>query len=150
MIARQLVKATESKTFHPLARFVTKEAIALLLNRKPEEIYRIDCWRHVIHVVGQGISRFISYTDLPPVLGVEPPTHLDIWRWRKRCTVQKQKHAPKFWVDFYVQQFIQAVDFNDLVAWGELIGTIKQVFSIEALRSLRSAYVSAECVLQKF
>lgn len=33
----------EATTVHPLARFVTKEAIALLLNLKPEEIYRIGC-----------------------------------------------------------------------------------------------------------
>ncbi|OKH28496.1 hypothetical protein [Chroogloeocystis siderophila] len=150
MIARQQAKSTEPKTFHPLARFVTKEAIALLLNREPEEIYRIDCWRHVIHVVGKGISRFVSYADLPPVLGVEPPTHADMCRWRKRCAVQKQKYAPKFWVSFYVQKFMQVIDFNDLVAWGELIGKIKPVFSLEGLRSLRSAYVSAECVLQEF
>ncbi|MBE9189177.1 hypothetical protein IQ230_02105 [Gloeocapsopsis crepidinum LEGE 06123] len=150
MIARQQAKSTESKTFHPLARFVTKEAIALLLNRKPEEIYRVDCWRHVIHVVGKGISRFVSYADLPPVLGVEPPTQADICRWRKRCAVQKQKHAPQFWVDFYVQKFMKVVAFDDLVALGELIGKIKQVFSLEALQTLRNAYLSAKYDLQEF
>ncbi|AFZ29066.1 hypothetical protein Glo7428_0465 [Gloeocapsa sp. PCC 7428] len=150
MIARQPAKSTEAKTFHPLARFVTKEAIALLLNRKPDEIYRIDCWRHVIHVVGKGISRFVSYADLPPVLGVEPPTHADECRWRKRCAVQKQKHVPKFWVDFYVQKFMQVADINNLVAWGELIGKIKQIFSLEALQTLRNAYLSANYVLQEF
>lgn len=41
----------ESKAIHPLVRFVTKEAIALLLKLKPHEIYRIDCWRHVIAVL---------------------------------------------------------------------------------------------------
>jgi hypothetical protein len=45
-----------ARAVHPLARFVTKEAIALLLNLKPHEIYRIDCWRYVIHVVGKGIA----------------------------------------------------------------------------------------------
>ncbi|MUL35358.1 hypothetical protein [Gloeocapsopsis dulcis] len=149
MITTSQAKSTESKTFHRLARFVKKEAIALLLNREPEEIYRVDWWRHVIHVVGKRISRFVSYADLLPVLGVEPPTHADICRWRKRCAVQKQKHAPKFWVDFYVQKFMQVVCCNDLVSWGQLIGTIKQVFSMEALQTLRSAYVSAKYVLQK-
>jgi hypothetical protein len=82
------------------------------LNRKPEEIYWIDCWRHVIHAV-KGISRFVSYADLPSVLGVELPT--------------QKKYAPKFWVHFCVQKFMQVVAFDDLVAWRELIGTIKQV-----------------------
>lgn len=40
----------QSKSNHPLARFVTTDAIALLLNLKTEDIYRIDCWRYVIHV----------------------------------------------------------------------------------------------------
>lgn len=91
-------------------------SFALLLNRDPEEIYRIDCWQHMIHVVRKGISRFVSYADLPPVLGVESPTQLDMYRWRKRCVAQKQKHAPKFWVDFYVQKFMQVVCCNNLVS----------------------------------
>jgi len=40
----------ESKAVHHLARFVTREAISLLLNLKPHEIYRIDCWQHVIQI----------------------------------------------------------------------------------------------------
>lgn len=56
----------ESKPIHPQARFVTTEAIALLLQLKPEQIYRIDCWQYVIHVVAKGISTFVSYADLPP------------------------------------------------------------------------------------
>lgn len=39
-----------AKTAHPLARFVTVEAIALLLNLKPHKIYRIDCWRYEAYV----------------------------------------------------------------------------------------------------
>lgn len=78
------IKDPGSSAIHPLARFVTVEAIALLLHLKPQEIYRIDCWRHVIHVVGKGISIFVSYADMPPILGVEPPTAADINCWRKR------------------------------------------------------------------
>ncbi|HEY9709309.1 MAG TPA: hypothetical protein V6D48_13985, partial [Oculatellaceae cyanobacterium] len=94
----------ESKAVHHLARFVTKEAIALLLNLKPQKIYRIDCWRHVIHVVGKGVSTFVSYADLPPILGVEPPSPKDILCWRKRWKKNKNK-APKFWVNFYAKKF---------------------------------------------
>ncbi len=79
----------EATDLHPLARFVTKEGIALLLKLKPEEIYRIDCWRYVIHIVGKGVSTFISYADLPPILGVEPPTNQDFVRWRKRSSEQQ-------------------------------------------------------------
>jgi hypothetical protein len=46
------------KAVRALARFVTREAIAFLLNLKPHEIYRIDCWQHVIHVVAKGASSF--------------------------------------------------------------------------------------------
>jgi len=73
-----------SRAVHPLARFVTREAIALLLNLKSEQIYRIDCWRYVIHVVGKGVSTFVSYADIPPILGVEPPNPEDFVCWRKR------------------------------------------------------------------
>jgi hypothetical protein len=81
MIATENVSA---KYIHPLARFVTKEAIALCLNLRSEQIYKIDCWRYVIHVVGKGVSAFVSYADLPPIIGVEAPTNKDFWRWRKR------------------------------------------------------------------
>ena len=77
MIATQ---NAEAKSKHPQARFVTTEAIALLLNLKTEDIYRIDCWQYVIHVVGKGVSKFVSYADLPPIVGVEPPTNQDFVR----------------------------------------------------------------------
>lgn len=41
----------KAKQVNPLARVVTQEAIALILNIKSEHIYRIDCWQYVIHVV---------------------------------------------------------------------------------------------------
>lgn len=74
----------ESKVFHPLAKFVTVEAIAQLLNLHPEQIYDIRCWPTVILVIGKGISTFISYADLPPIVEAQPPSDQDILCWRKR------------------------------------------------------------------
>src|SRR4028119_1045885 len=107
-----------ARAVHPLARFVTKEAIALLLNLKPHEIYRIDCWRYVIHVVGKGVSTFVSYADLPPILSVELPTHQDFIWWRKRW--KRKLQAPEFWVEFYKQKFWQAVSIAQLYKWGQI------------------------------
>ncbi len=94
----------KSKTVHPLARFVTVEAIAMHLKMNPEDIRRIDCWRYVIHVVGKGVSTFVSYGDMPPIVGIEPPSQKDIVCWRKRWKKNKFK-APSFWVVFYAQKF---------------------------------------------
>ena len=102
-----------ARAVHPLARFVTKEAIALLLNLKPHEIYRIDCWRYVIHVVGKGVSTFVSYADLPPILGVESPNSEDFICWRKRWKKNKYK-APKFWAEFYQNFGSKAPSFDRL------------------------------------
>ena len=129
----------ESKPIHPLARFVTAEAIALKLKMKPEDIYLINCWRYVIHVVGKGISTFVSYADIPPILGVEPPTSQDILCWRKRWKKNKNK-APSFWIEFYAQKFRKAPYFKDLYAWGELVGVIKFGLEEAALQGLRTLY----------
>jgi hypothetical protein len=61
---------SEAKQINPLSRFVTKEAVAKVLKVKPEQIREIRCWAYVIHVVGVGLSRFVSYADMPPILGV--------------------------------------------------------------------------------
>jgi hypothetical protein len=139
----------ESRAVHPLARFVTKEAIALLLNRKPEEIYRIDCWRHVIHVVGKGVSRFVSYADIPPILGVEPPKPEDFVCWRKRWRNNKFK-APKFWAEFYKQKFKLALSLPEMYKWGELVGLVKFAFCEAAVESLRNVYTEERYWMDKF
>jgi hypothetical protein len=129
----------ESKPVHPLARFVTTEAIALKLKMKPEHIYSINCWRYVIHVVGKGISTFVSYADIPPIVGVKPPTAEDILCWRKRWKKNKNT-APSFWIEFYAQKFRKAPYLEDLSAWGKLVGAIK--FGLEELgvQGLRTLY----------
>ena len=55
---------SESKPVNPLARFVTKEAVALILKLKAQQIKEIRCWPHVILVLGEGVNRLVSYTEL--------------------------------------------------------------------------------------
>ncbi len=74
----------EAKYINPLARFVTIEAIALLLKVTITQIKYIRCWARVVLVVGVKFSRFVSYADLPPIIAAEAPNTADIIRWRKR------------------------------------------------------------------
>ncbi len=128
---------------------VTKEAIALLLKLKPHEIYRIDCWRHVIHVVGKGVSTFVSYADLPPILGVEPPTPKDFLSWRKRWK-KNQNKAPKFWAEFYAQKFRTVPTLLEMHNWGQLVGVIKFALTEATVRWLRSVYVQEKYAMENF
>ena len=131
----------ESNPVNQLARFVTREAIALKLNIKPEQIYRISCWRYVIHVVGKGVSMFVSYADLPPIRGVDGAISAkDILCWRKRWKKNKNK-APEFWVEFYVQKFRKAPYVEDLYAWGEVVAAIAFGLSAAAVELLRGVFV---------
>jgi hypothetical protein len=147
----------EARAVHHLARFVTREAIpfgiaslhALLLNLKPHEIYRIDCWGYVIHVVGKGVSTFVSYADLPPIVGVEPPSPKDFLSWRKRWKKNKNK-APKFWAEFYAQKFRAVPTLLEMYSWGELVGVIKFALSAAAVQWLRSVYVQEKQVMENF
>jgi hypothetical protein len=138
MIATENVPA---KYIHPLARFVTKEAIALCLNLQPKQIYKIDCWRYVIHVVGKGVSTFVSYADLPPIPAVEPPTNKDFWRWRKRFAKQN-KQAPQFWQEFYQQKLQQAASQTELDNWQQIIGAIEQILPPDVLAALRTVFTA--------
>lgn len=130
----------ESKPVHPLARFVTSEAIALLLEIEVSEIKDIRCWPNVILVVAEHLSRFVSYADLPPILEVEPPKNQDYITWRKRWKKNENKEAPKFWVQFYSQKFRQSLCFRELYTWGQMVGVIKFALSEESLELLRSVF----------
>lgn len=137
----------EAKYIHPLARFVTKEAIALLLKVDISQIREIRCWARVILVVGERLSKFVSYTDLPPILAVEPPNNADIIRWRKRWQKNKRQ-APQFWVEFYEQKFEQALSAARLQDWGQTISMIKFAFSLAGLQQLRHFYSTAKSKLE--
>jgi hypothetical protein len=131
----------KSGVLHPLVRFVTEETAALLFNLDPEEIYRIDCWRHVVYVHGKGVSKFVSYADFPPILEVEAPTHQDFVRWRKRWKNRwKISLAPEFWKKFYKHQFKHASTEVNLLCWGKLVAIVKRVLSVAAVEELREAY----------
>ena len=131
----------KSGFLHPLVRFVTEETAALLFNLALEEIYRIDCWQHVVYVHGKGVSKFVSYADFPPILEVEAPTPQDFLRWRKRWKNRwKISQAPEFWTKFYKHQFKQASTETHLLAWGKLVAVVKSVLSVAAVEQLREAY----------
>ncbi len=108
---------------HPQIRFVSPEAIARSLDRDPAEIYRVECWRYVAHVVGKGLSTFVSYADLPPILGVIAPMANDARLWRKRWR-QHRHLAPRFWVEFYAGKFQAVTNLEELAAWDELVAYI--------------------------
>jgi len=133
-----------------LSRFVTKEAIARLLKIKVEQIYRFECWAHILYVHAEGMSRFVSYADLPPVVGEEAPSGVDFGYWKRRMASQKERYAPDFWVDFYADKFHQAVCVSELLEWGELVGAIKLMLSAIALESLRKVYAQEKSLLEHF
>ena len=131
----------KSGVLHPLVRYVTEETAAMLFNLQLDEIYRIDCWRHVVYVHGKGVSKFVSYADFPPTLGAEVPTNQDFVRWRKRWRSRwKSQQAPEFWTKYYKHQFKYAATESNLLAWGKLVAVVKCVLSIAAVQQLRDAY----------
>lgn len=135
---------------HRLSRFVTKEAIARLLKIKVEQIYRFECWAHILYVHAQGMSRFVSYADFPPVVGVEAPSGLDFVYWKRRMASVKERYAPDFWVDFYGERFREAVSVVELLEWGELVGVVKLMLGAIALESLRKVYAQEKYLLEHF
>ncbi|NES80637.1 MAG: hypothetical protein F6K10_04045 [Moorea sp. SIO2B7] len=150
-------KITESKINHKsakqhrLARFVREETVALMFNLNPEEIYRIECWRHVVYVHGKGVSRFVSYADFPPILGVTPPNKQDFPYWRRRWYKSAKSHyAPEFWTKFYIQQFKQASSAAQLLEWGQLLALFKYCLSQAALQQLREVYSYERELWQNF
>ncbi|WP_009631416.1 hypothetical protein [Synechocystis sp. PCC 7509] len=114
----------EAKYINPLERFVTVEAIALLLKVDAAQIKYIRCWARVVLVVGVRFSRFVSYADLPPIVAVEAPNTADIIRWRSRWN-KNTRQAPQFWLEFYKQKFEQSVSVYQLYNWGKIVGLIK-------------------------
>jgi len=134
----------KSPTLHPLARFVTEEAAALLFNISIEEIYKITCLRYVVHVHGKGVSRFVSYADFPPILAVNLPTPLDFYFWHKRW---KKKPAQEFWQKFYIYQFEKALSVTELLGWNNLVTKIKSLFSHTGLEILKEAIAKQQSLL---
>ena len=105
---------------HPQRIFASYKAIALLLNIKVEDIRDVRFNRCVMHVIAKGISTFVSYADMPPIINATQPTHRDrrIWwkRWKNNLLM-----APKFWQEFYTAKMSEAKDQDELIAWYLLI-----------------------------
>ncbi len=134
------IQASDSGYVNPLVRFVTEEAVALLLNIPVSEIKDVRCWPKMILVIADHLVRFVSYADLPPILEVETPTHQDFITWRKRWRKLKTHQAPDFWQKFYSQKFRESTDATQLYAWGRLVGLIKFALSHDSLESLRAVF----------
>jgi hypothetical protein len=134
----------KSPIIHPTARFVTEEAVSLMFNISLEDIYTVECWRFIVYIHGKGVSKFVSYADFPPIVGVEPPTVLEMVKWRKRWRKQldasHKKQAPQWWADFFAHEFLQALSEAILYSWGQLIALIKFAFDEETLQQLRENY----------
>jgi hypothetical protein len=137
----------KSSILHPLARFVTEETVALLFNISIDDIYRIECCRYMVYVHAKGISRFVSYADFPPIVGVELPKLQDFGRWYKRW---KGKLAPGFWTKFYTHKFKEAVSVDSLLEWGMLIAKLKSVISASGLQQLRDVYAAEKDLMERF
>ncbi|AKG21815.1 hypothetical protein [Calothrix sp. 336/3] len=134
-----------SPRIHPMARFVTEDAVCLMFDIKYEDIYVVECWRYVVYVHAKGVSKFVSYADFPPILGVQLPTRAEMVKWRRRW--RKQHHsfyrnlAPKWWVDFLIKEMHQANSRFELHHWQSLLGAIQFAFAEDSLRELQQVLV---------
>ena len=137
----------KSSILHPLARFVTEETVALLFNIEVEDIYRIECCRHMVYVHAKHISRFVSYADFPPIVGVNSIALQDFGRWYKRW---KSKLAPLFWTKFYTHKFKEAVSVDSLLEWGLLVAKVKSAISGARLQQLRDVYAAEKDLMENF
>ncbi|MEC4815625.1 MAG: hypothetical protein SAK29_20460 [Scytonema sp. PMC 1069.18] len=146
LVIRESKIVHKSPILHPLARFVTEEAVCLMFNIKLEDIYVVQCWRYVVYVHAKGLSKFVSYADFPPILGVQPPTPAEFLKWRKRWRKNsdptQRQQAPKWWAKFFINEFSLALSESVLWCWGNLLYSIKFAFSETTLRELGESYLS--------
>ena len=154
LVIRESKIAYKSSEIHPLARFVTEEAVCLKFNIKFEDIYIVECWQYIVYVHAKGVSKFVSYADFPPVIGVKPPSASEMakWcrRWLKKHDFVNRKQAPKWWAQFFINQFETAPWENFLYDWGKLIRLIKFAFNEETLQELRESCRQARGIARGF
>lgn len=136
---------------HQLSRFVTEEAICLMYRISLQDIYVVECWRYVVYVHAQGVSKFVSYADFPPILGVTPPTTTNFIKWRKRWRQQHdyayRKQAPQWWAEFFAQEFRQATSESVLYGWSKLLGLITFAFTEDTWQTLQASYYQEKLLL---
>lgn len=142
----------KSLIVHPLARFVTEEAVSLMFNLSYDDIHVIQCWRYVVYIHAKGVSKIVSYADFPPILAVEPPQLSEFIKWRKRWRkhqdITQRKQAPQWWSQFFADEFSQASSELTLYAWGKLVGSIKFALSEERLQELREFYLQQKALFK--
>jgi hypothetical protein len=139
----------ESGVLPELSRFVTADAIALHLKVKVEQIREIRFWRYVLLVVAEGLTTFVSYADIPPILEVAPPKGKDMVAWRKRWKQNGHK-APEFWVGFYALMFRRSRTIEEMYRWKALVTTIKFGLSNTCLQRLASFYAAEKYAFAHF
>ena len=132
--------------WHRLTRFVTKQAVALLLGVRLQDIDRIERWARVLLVVNPHLSRFVSYADLPPIPNVAPPTVKDYLYWRRRWG----KIAPKFWAEFYAGQFAEASNLEELFNWRQIATLAAQDMPLDQAQWLQNKYKREQFCLEYF
>jgi hypothetical protein len=151
LVIRESKIVYKSPIVHPLARFVTEEAICLIFQISVEDIYTVECWRYMVYVHGKGLSKFVSYADFPPIVGVKLPIQSDFIKWRRRWRKQHEPHrhrqAPQWWAEFFVDEFSQAHSEARLHSWLELIELIQFAFNPEKLAELRNSYHQEQLLL---
>ncbi len=144
----------KSNPLHRLARFVTKQAAAMMFNLKEDEIYLVERWANIVYVHGKHVSKFVSYADFPPTVEVARPNEKDFafWRkrWKKRQQAEQKKQAPPFWMQFFAHQFHNAPSVTELCNWGKLVGLIKFAFTEATLQGLRDSYCEEKLALENF
>ena len=124
-----------------------------MFNIKFEDIYVVECWRYIVYVHAKGVSKFVSFADFPPIVGVEPPSQSDFIKWRKRWRKQQdpaqKKQAPYLWAKFFTYEFWQAPSESVLYNWGKLVASIKFAFNEERLQELRHSYRQVKSLLSE-
>ncbi|MEM7726237.1 MAG: hypothetical protein AAF208_07670 [Cyanobacteria bacterium P01_A01_bin.45] len=135
----------KSKTVHRLARFMTEEAVCLMFGIEWEDIHRIECWQYIVYVHAKGVSKFVSYADFPPILGVTLPNKIDCIKWRRRFAHYSKsiynKKAPQWWEQFYTEELHNTCEFTS-ESWNNLLGSIDFAFSESTLIILRELAVN--------
>jgi hypothetical protein len=127
----------KSPTIHPLGRFVTEEAVAMMFSIQLEQIQRVDCYRYMVYVYADHISKFVSYADFPPPPVVGANFSQVFWRWRRRWRKRwNRKHAPEWWQNFYIDQIQQSFSDRDLLEWWKVLILIESALSDEAWQQI--------------
>ena len=134
------MKRKNPHTSHIQERFVSRKAIAKLLNIKIKDIREVRRHRWKLHVIAKGISTYVSYADMPPIVKATPPTESDLPIWRKRW--KKHGHmAPKFWQEFYAAKMSEANNQDELIAWYLLVLKVGFALTRDAQTALTNLFI---------